>query len=68
MFCDEFNRTIGLTGGPTRLTRGSSISSLGDIRFCIRIIVVRIKGHEYLSKAYLSNEEVVSASRTLYYY
>ena len=29
----ESNRAVGLIGGPTILSRGSSISSLGDIPF-----------------------------------
>ena len=43
MFCDEFNRAMGLIGGPTRLSRGSSISSLGDIRICIHITQSKLK-------------------------
>lgn len=61
----ESNRAVGLTGGPTRLSRGSSISSLGDIRICIRITAVKIEGNESLNNAYLSIGEVVSAGQKL---
>ena len=64
MSCGEFNRAVGLTAGPTILSRGSSISSLGNIRICIRITTVKIEENESLNKVYLSIEEVVSAGRS----
>ena len=64
----ESNRAVGLTGGPTRLSRGSSISSLGDMRICIRIAAVKIKGNQFVSKAHLFVEEVVWAGQKLLIY